>query len=314
MNHLSDKIKDKNEKVWISITGFRTLLLLISLIEKPRSINELVEIIRNNEVTKKSVSKDTIRITLNTLKTAGCKIERPTKTNGYKYKLIEHPFSFNLSDKEVNSLLLIRERLALELTWQEVLTLNSFYEKFFALSGNEEYIKLVNDTKPLSEVDLDILASISNDKILGKKVNLTYKSPKYGIENIEVIPQKLTYENGRLYLWCYGYKYGRTSILCVDRIKKINCVTMTNTEVKIDYYEVEYEVFGSSAKEYKLDVNESVIEKTDSSIKVKAKVLNEFWFIQRLLLFGSEFKIISPYFFKEKLINKIKLIQKGYAE
>ena len=41
---------------------------------------------------------------------------------------------------------------------------------------------------------------------------------------------------------------------------------------------------------------------------------NEFCFIQRILLLGSDFKINSPEFFREKLINKLKLIQKGYKQ
>ena len=43
-----------------------------------------------------------------------------------------------------------------------------------------------------------------------------------------------------------------------------------------------------------------------------AKIEDEFMFIQRILQFGTDFNIISPDFFKEILINKIKLIQKGY--
>ncbi|MBQ4123983.1 WYL domain-containing protein [bacterium] len=314
MKKLFENIEQNNDKVWISITGFRTLLLLASLIEKPRTIDELVEIVKKHNVTEKSVSKDTIRITLNTLKSIGCEINRPQKTNNFKYALIKHPFSLNLSKEEVDSLLLIRERLANELSWKKVLILNSFYEKFFRLTKNQNYISLVENTKPLCEIDIKILTDVSNSKIIGKKVNLKYNSPQFGIEDIDVIPQKMTYENTRLYLWCYSYKYERTSILNVERIKKINTVSALKTDINSDSYEVQYMVFGSSAKEFSPENNEKIIEKTNDFIIVKAMVLNEFWFIQRLLLFGREFKIISPYFFKEKLINKIKLIQKGYKQ
>lgn len=307
-----EDIKKNNKNVWISITGFRTLLLFISLLEEPRSIKELIEIVKSHDVTEKSASKDTVRVTLNTLKAAGCEIGRPTKTNGYKYSLIKHPFVMQLTQKEVDSLLLIRERMANELSWRKVLLLNSFYKKFFSLTYNEKYIELEKNSRPLFGMDMDILKVISNPEIIGKKVNLTYDSPEFNIEDIEVIPQKLIYENTRLYLWCYSYKYERISILNAERIKKINSVDMTKAEINSNKYEVEYEIFGSSAKEFKLENNETILEKTNNSIKVKANVANEFWFIQRILLFGTDFKIISPYFFKEKLINKLKLIQKGY--
>lgn len=314
MKKIFENTEQNNEKIWISITGFRTLLLFMSLLEKPRDINELVEIVKNHNITKKSVSKDTIRITLNTLKDIGCKIERPLKSSNYKYSISEHPFILQLSQNDVNSLLLVRERLANELSWKKVLSLNSFYEKLFSLTKNKDDIEIERNSRPLNEINKEILSEISNSKLIGKKVNLKYMSPEFGIEDIYIIPQKLTYENSRLYLWCYSYKYERTSILNVERIKKINTVSTAKIEVNTNSYEVQYIVFGSSAKEFNPENNEKIIEKTNDFIKVKAKVSNEFWFIQRLLLFGSEFKIISPYFFKEKLINKIKLIQKGYEE
>ena len=314
MGKFSDNIEKNNEKTWISITGFRTLLLLISLIEKPRDIEELVDIVKNHNITQKSISKDTVRLTLNTLKAIGCEVERPKKSNNYKYELKKHPFTLNLSQEDVNSLLLIRERISNELSWQEVLHLNTFYKKFFLLTENQEYISLEENTKPLNNIDIKILKEISNPQINGRKITIVYNSPEYGIEDINIIPQKLTYENSRLYLWCYNFKYKKTSILDVERIKEIKNISISKTNIKTVSYNVEYEVFGSSAKIFYPEENEKIINKTETTISVYANVTNEFWFIQRLLLLGSDFKIISPYFFKEKLINKIKLIQKGYQE
>ena len=59
-------------------------------------------------------------------------------------------------------------------------------------------------------------------------------------------------------------------------------------------------------------IREKIIKDNKTSMLVEAKVQNEFLFVQRLLLLGMNFKIISPDFFREKLISKIKLIQKGY--
>lgn len=314
MEKFSDNIEKNNEKTWISITGFRTLLLLISLIEKPRDIDELVDIVKSHSITQKSISKDTVRLTINTLKAIGCEIERPKKSNGYKYELKKHPFILNLSKDDVDSLLLIRERISNELSWEKVLNLNTVYEKIFILTENPEHIRLEKDTRPLSGVDINILQELASSKLDGRKVTLSYNSPKFGIEDISIVPQKLTYENSRLYLWCYSYKYKKTSILDVERIKRIKNVSLSKTSINTDSYDVEYEVFGSSAKTFCAEENEKILKKTQTSIRICAEVTNEFCFIQRLLLFGNEFKIISPYFFREKLINKIKLIQKGYRK
>lgn len=282
--------------------------------EKPRTIDELVEIIKNHSITQKSISKDTVRLTINTLKAMGCEIERPRKTNSYKYELKKHPFILNLSQDEVNALILMRERLTNELSWEKLLKINSFYKKVFSLTENSEYILLEQNTRPLNNINEKILKELSNPLINGRKVTLTYNSAQCGIEDINIIPQRLTFENSRLYLWCYSYKYQRPSMLDIERIQEIKNISISPAEANINYYDVEYEVLGRSAKEFNKEDNEEIIEQTTNSIKIRAKVENEFWFIQRLLLLGDEFKIISPLFFKEKLINKIKLIQKGYTE
>ena len=70
---------DKNKKTWISLTGYRTLYVLKLLIEKSRSIDELVDLLKSNPYTNKSVSKDTVRLTINTLRSAGCNISKSKK-------------------------------------------------------------------------------------------------------------------------------------------------------------------------------------------------------------------------------------------
>ena len=99
--------------------------------------------------------------------------------------------------------------------------------------------------------------------------------------------------------------FGTITALCGKQRK--------HDEENIDVsYDVTYEISGVSMLIFEKESNEEVLEENENSIKVKAKVENEFFFIQRLLLFGADFRIISPDFFREKLISKIKLIQKGY--
>ena len=91
---------EATKNCWISLTGYRTLFVLRLLLEKSRTIDELVEILSHNELASKSISKDTIRLTINTLKNAGCNIKRPCKTNGYKYEILSHPFTLYISKEE----------------------------------------------------------------------------------------------------------------------------------------------------------------------------------------------------------------------
>ena len=278
---------EKTKKFWISITGYRTLLILKSLMVRSYTIDELVEILKNDSI---------------------------TKANNYKYQLIKHPFSLKISDKELKTFTMLRDKIAEEIKYDDVFTLNDLYEKLISLTLNEEQIDYVNNTQPLKKINKKILKDITNQQIIGKKVQIKYLSPNFGEEDIEVIPQKITYESGKIYLRCYIFKYETNSLLNVERILKINSIDMFNIYNKNSSYKVVYELCGNSKNIFKVQKNEKIISGNTNSIKVEALVDNEFLFIQRLLLFGTDFKIISPDFFREKLIDKIKLIQKGYKE
>jgi len=306
---------EKPLKTWISLTGYRILLILNSLIESGRTLEELINILKTDKITGKSCSKDTVRMVISTLKYAGCKISRPAKSNGYKYELLEHPFCFKLTQDEWNILIHLRERFTETLNCDDIFTVNDLYNKIMSLTCNDEYITKTKESQPLGQVDKQVLQDILNPSLIGKKLNITYNSPEFGFESINVVPEKITIENSKIYMWCFNLKYRKNSLLSVDRIKKINSVDIFQDEVvKTDVYEVIYELYDSKSKGFELKENEEIIDNYDDITLIKAKVDNEFLFIQRLLLFGNDFKIISPDFFREKLINKIKLIQKGYEQ
>ena len=303
----------KEEKnPWISLTGFRTLFILKLLLEKSRSVDELIEHLKNNKITNKSLSKDTVRLTINTLKSAGCEIQRPSKKNNFKYELKSHPFNLNLSKSETETFIKLREKFSEDLYWKDILVLNRLYEKIFSLTNNSDYINLVNETKPLSAINKNLLWELSSNKLTGKKIQINYLSTKNGEENLDIVPHKIKYENGKIYLWCYIFKYKMNNLLNIEKIKKINYVSTEKFNIEDNLYDVTYKLCGLSMLDFQLKDYETILEKTPDYIIVKANVNNEFWFIQRLLQFCGDFKIISPDFFKEKLINKVKSIRKLY--
>ena len=77
----------------ISLTGMRSLVLISLLIAAPRTIEEIREAFLELNIIDETQSIDTLRIDINTIKTMGCEISRPTPKNGHKYTLLDHPFS-----------------------------------------------------------------------------------------------------------------------------------------------------------------------------------------------------------------------------
>ncbi len=302
----------KETNLWISLTGFRTLFILKLLLEKSRTRKELIDYLKKDKRISKSVSQDTLRVTINTLKASGCKISRPSKKNGYRYELISHPFNLNLSDTEFKALLKLRDRCSENLSWKQILTLNNLYEKIFFLTKNPDYINTIQETMPLAEINKVLLHELSNPKLAGRKIQINYLSTKNGEENLDIVPHKIKNENGKLYLWCYIFKYKMNNLLNLEKIKKINFISAEKYDIEDSLYDVTYKLSGASMLDFEIKDYETVIEKTKDYIIVKAEVNNEFWFIQRLLQFCGDFTIISPDFFREKLINKVKSIRKLY--
>lgn len=310
--NIQNQVFNNEKSLWISSTGYRTLFTLKLLMEKNRSINELIDCFKENYITQKSISKDTVRLTINTLKSAGCIISRPSKNNNYKYELISHPFNLQLTETETASILKLRDKLIENLSCMDILILNNLYEKIFSLTSNKEYIDFENETKPLSQIDKNLLYELNNPKLADKKIQILYLSPQKGEENLDIIPHKIKYENGKFYLWCYIFKYEMNNLLNLERIKKINYITTTTLKTEDKLYDVIYKISGISMLTFQAKDYETIMEKNNDYIIVKASVNNEFWFIQRILQYCGDFNIISPDFFKEKLINKIKQIRKLY--
>lgn len=313
MNSFAENL-DNKKNIWISTTGYRTLFVLRLLLQKGRTLDELISLLQADEIVKKSISKDTVRIVINTLRKVGCDIPRPSKASNYKYEIISHPFSLNLSLKEINSFIKLREILCENFNWKKILLINDLYEKLFLLTNNSEQIDLINGSKLLININKELLVQLSKSELINRKIQIEYNSVKCGLEVLDVVPKKIIYQNGKLYLECYNFKYSQNSILNIEKINKIINIDMQEEYDDVGVYEVIYKLQNESLKNFELKDNEEIIEKTKNSITVKAKVMNEFLFVQRILLFACDVEVISPDFFKEKLVDKLKLLKRRYED
>ncbi len=88
----------------MSLTGYRTLVILTALIESPKSNDEINECLFNNQYIKEKFSSDTLRIYINSLRAIGCEITRANKSNNQKYKLTSHPFSYDIPKSQLKAL------------------------------------------------------------------------------------------------------------------------------------------------------------------------------------------------------------------
>ena len=87
----------------VSTTGLRILSVLDILLKGPASKNEI-----SDSLVKipwiKNITKETIGLDINTLKSAGFEIENMGKAANYRYKINWSPIKFKLTKKELSVL------------------------------------------------------------------------------------------------------------------------------------------------------------------------------------------------------------------
>lgn len=311
--------QELQEKKNITKTGYRALFLLMQLIQQPLSRDELLAIFEQHPIINKDFSKDTITNTINTLRKAGCIISRPSLKTDHKYVLKSHPFHILLDKKHIDALQTFREGVISDGSWQQVLHLNNLYAKLAKLAGDEISADILKNNHPFNKINIDILNEIIIFIKTRKKAKFLYLSPENGEEELDFSPEKITFENQKLYVWGHNLKYDDFGYLRIDKIKKIltpvyNALSADDYKNSKQIVEVEYLLKGYSAQTFICNDDEEIIKTTESELLVKARVRNKFYFYQRILAFGTECRLLSPQSVREEFLRILKDIKAGYKD
>ena len=306
----------------ISKTGYRALFLLLSLIKSPKTRDELIELFSKDSILGSDVSKDTLTITINTLKKADCIISRPNRKTNNKYVLKSHPFHIHLTKENVYALHSLREDIITLNDFELLIYLNNLYFKIAHLAPTIELQNLLLYKHPLNGIDYEILNELVIYTNINKHTNISYNSPQNGKENLDFIPKYFSFENGKLYVWGFCEKHNDISFLRVDRIKKVNLVTFAGKErigenIQPETEIIKYSLKGYSAKLYVENENEKIIYSDTTKepiIVVESCINNKFNFFQRILSYGQDCKIIYPESVKLEFLEILQSIKRGYLD
>lgn len=317
MNEVSTQKEIKEAS--ISKTGYRALLLFRLLLESPRTRDEILEAFSTDNLVGKDISKDTITNTVNALRLSGCVISRPNMRTNFKYILKEHPFSIKITKSHVKYLQDLRKGIISSGDWRLIESVNKFYSKICDFVQDDESKNELLYTQPLKNINQKVLMDLIRYSNSKKSVNIVYDSPRHGISTIGFMPDFIQFENDKLYVWGYSFKYNKIGYLRIDRIKSVDIVDFSENKKLIEYYDslvytVKYKLDGYSAVMYSEQPREKLIHKSKFGLIIEAKVYSEFNFMQRILSYGADCTIISPCEFKEKFIKSIKDIRAGYDD
>ncbi|MFH0702554.1 MAG: WYL domain-containing protein [bacterium] len=303
----------------ISVTAYRIISIFNMLLEYPCNDEEINEKLQSDSLGTRSLSQDTICIYINTLRELGCIISRPAKGNDFKYVLKYHPFKLKLTDEEIYSLIEIRKHISNLDDWKPLVNIDKLFGIIIENLEPEQKKKFSMIRKAyLRDIDANKQAQLINvlEKYCNKERSLVikYVSPESGEKRIEIAIDKLTYENGALYLWGYNLKTKEMQYLRVDRIKEIDAINIKNSQYVPQIYCIRYKLTGIFALTFIPNEDEVIIEKKEKEIVLETKIQNKFKFIQKVLSYGNDCTVLSPESIKKEVISKLKTMLNAYKQ
>lgn len=297
----------------MSLTGYRTLVILDSLLESPKTSDEINNCLLNDQYIKGKFSRDTLRIYINSLRVIGCEITKANKSNNQKYELVKHPFTYELPKSQLKSIIKLHKSLYDKVEIKDLITIENFLNNLSGVISDESTKEAIKSTLFLKRVDKVILEDLLLHCKNKNQIKFLYNSPISGKKEIEIIADKLAMKSEKLYLWGNNLTHQQYSYFAVERILEIRSINFSKDNKDFSPTKVVYELYNRN-NDYVEHADEKIIEKTDTKLVIELTSKNEFDVIQQILHLGNDCKVISPKSFETKILNKLKSMEKSYAE
>lgn len=295
----------------MSLTGYRTLVLLKMLIESPKSTEEINNYFFNDQYIKEKFSNDTLRIYINSLRLIGCDITRADKSNNNKYELISHPFDLDIQKPQIKAISKLYKNIYDKIELKKVIEMENLFTKIASAIKNEKTKETLLNITMLKNIDKSILNELTIHCKNKNQITFQHKSPKSGYKEIEIIADKLAFRSEKLYMFGYSITHSEYSFYRVDRIQKVFSIKIKQDSKEVPQIKVTYEL-ETGNRTYTPENNEKIIAKTGTKTTIEIISANKFSLMQKFLYNAKDCKIISPQNFKNELINKLKLMKEGY--
>ena len=304
-------ISNKEDLNQISLTGARAITVLGLLMVEPRSLQELKNLLAGYKLIDENQPNDVIRVDLNTLRYAGCKISRASQKTNNKFVLEENPFSLIVTNDDIKILKRVYNQIKQDADIQLFIDFHTLFEKIAAHIFDNDMKESLLGISGLKYYDADKIRELLWDCKQERTLNLVYYNPAYGKEHNKVfVAQELVYKNNKLYLYGYDMEKKSPSILNFRFIRKIIARKLNRDGISPKHTVVKFHLtdFGTEV----LANEENVIEAGDNGYLVEGSYHNDFVAMQRVLSFGEKCTVVAPDDFKAKIIEKLKEMRDVY--
>lgn len=299
----------------MSFTGFKSLYVFSLLLEAPRSYAEICEAFKQHEFIKESISIDTLRVYLTSLKRIGCDIIRTKKAEGSKYKMLSHPFELSISEEQIKVIIKVYKTLSKNIELEEMIILDKFLRKLILLLNNNTLNETYQKASIFKGVDLELTEKLIRHCSNNDQITILYDSPRSGLKEIPIITDKVALTNNKLYLYGTGLEHKQYAYFPLTRIKKVLNVSIHKTDISdVKVYTVGYELKGSGS-ELRLGEDETIVNiDVNNTVLVEYKSSNLFMIKQKILSYGCACKVLYPDFVREEIIATLKEMRAGYLD
>lgn len=295
----------------MSLTGYRTLVILGLLMDSPKSNDEINDYFLNHKYIKDRFSNDSLRIYINSLRAIGCQISRADRANNQKYRLISHPFTYDIPKAQLNAISKLYKNIYDKMEVKDVIALESLFTKISNLVNDESTKDSLQNVLILKTIDKSILSDLLTHCKNKNQIVFLYNSPKSGEKEIEIIADKISFKSDKLYLWGNNLTHQEYSYFSVSRIIKICSIKLKKEQKSFPPSKIVYELYNHNGK-YSPNSDETILEQTDDKLLIEVFADNEFNLMQRILLMAEDCKIVSPEAFKIKLLTKLNTMKESY--
>ncbi len=298
-----------------SLTGFRVLFILNMLLREELSKSEILQRLQSNpDYILNNITKETIRLDINTLKKAGFGIENTGKSNNYRYKINWCPIKIKLTKKEMNVLINTKKAVISLSKLSHILKLYKFFKKICRFLSDDEQINELLNFENITNIDLKVLNELNVLAKRNKEVLILYNSANSGIKEISIKLKEIKYSNKKVYITGTSKDYPDNTVLKAESIVKI--LKILKSRQSFEYKKTDkiiYRLKPASKEHFNLLEEEKIIEENNDFIKIELNADNSFMAIQRLLSYGEDLIEIEDEEINSKYLEKLFAIRKKYT-
>lgn len=297
--------------VLINLTGVRLLVIFSLLVESPKTAEEINDFFVKNNYPNELFSSDTLRNDMNALRLAGCEISRADKHNGYKYKLISHPFELKIDMHLAKGIAKIYDRIYKDLDIRDLVLIDGLLTEFAKYTDNDVTSEFLKGISLIKNIKKDVLQDLIKAQQIQGKISFDYKSPT-GKSKIDFVVENFEVRNRKLYVDGYSITHENNSFLLISKICSPITFFLKNEEIDEFTYKVIYELKNVAKINFEEKDDERVIKSAKDRITVEFLTDNKFKLIQKILSYGSNCVVISPETIRQEVIEKLKDMREVY--